>query len=76
MHDFIVKFETVCLATLMNLEPNAEELQKKHKADLIKQSKQATIAPLALPAPQDFEHKHGKPTKRVTKEDVIKQQKD
>ena len=26
MHAFIVKFETECLATLMNLERNAEEL--------------------------------------------------
>jgi restriction endonuclease Mrr len=28
---------------------------------------------LALPAPPDFEHKHGKPTKRMTKEEIAKQ---
>jgi hypothetical protein len=30
MQEFIVKFETICLASLMNLEKNAEEKQKNH----------------------------------------------
>jgi hypothetical protein len=31
MQEFIIKFETICLASLMNLERNAEELQKNHQ---------------------------------------------
>jgi hypothetical protein len=30
MQEFIVKFETICLASLMNLEKDAEEKQKNH----------------------------------------------
>ena len=30
MQEFIVKFETVCLASMMNLEKNGEEVQKMH----------------------------------------------
>jgi hypothetical protein len=32
--------------------------------------------PLALPEPPEFEHKHGKPTKRMTKEELAKQQRE
>jgi hypothetical protein len=31
MQDFITKFETLCLASLMNLEKNGEEIQLKHQ---------------------------------------------
>lgn len=30
MQEFIVKFETICLASLMNLEKDAEEKQRNH----------------------------------------------
>jgi hypothetical protein len=30
MQEFIIKFETICLASLMNLEKDAEERQKNH----------------------------------------------
>jgi len=32
--------------------------------------------PLPLPTPAEFEHKHGKPTKRMTKEELAKQQRE
>ena len=31
MQEFIIKFETICLASLMNLEKDAEEKQKNHQ---------------------------------------------
>jgi hypothetical protein len=67
----------------MNLEKNGEELQAKHQALIQEQQElQARAAtlnkkgqPLALPAPPapvEFEHKHGKPTKRMTKEEMAR----
>ena len=32
--------------------------------------------PLPLPTPAEFEHKHGKPTKRMNKEEMAKQQRE
>ncbi len=76
MQDFIVKFETVCLASLMNLEKNGEEIQKQHQRKLAEEEAARLAAlgkkPAALPAPPEFEHKHGKPTKRMTKEEMAK----
>ena len=31
MQEFIVRFETICLSNLMNLEKNADELQKNFR---------------------------------------------
>ena len=76
MWDFIVKFETVCLSSLMSLEKNGDELQKQYQQVLQEreQAKQAAAnkKPLALPAPPEFEHKHGKPTKRITDKEMAK----
>ena len=80
MQEFITKFETVCLASLMNLEKNGEEIQKQHQKRLQEQEAARLAAlgkkPLALPTPAEFEHKHGKPTKRMTKEELAKQQRE
>lgn len=73
----IVKFETVCLSSLMTLEKNADELMKTHSKDKEFARLQAkSNRPLALPAPE-FEHKHGnqKP-KRMNNQERDKQQKD
>ena len=77
MQEFITKFETVCLASLMNLEKNGEEIQKNHQRKLQEEEAARLAAlgkkPLPLPSPPEFEHKHGKPTKRMTKEEIAKQ---
>lgn len=45
-------------------------------------AKQASFAaskkgqPLAIEAPQEFEHKHGKPTKRMDKTELVKAEKE
>ena len=61
----------------MNLEKNGEELMKNHQKQLEALENARLIAagkkPLALPAPPDFEHKHGKPTKRMNKQELAKQ---
>ena len=76
MQEFITKFETVCLASLMNLEKNGEDIQKHHQIKLQEEEAARLAAlgkkPLPLPSPPEFEHKHGKPTKRMTKEEIAK----
>jgi hypothetical protein len=76
MQEFIVKFQTICLASLMNLEKNAEERQREHQRNLQEMEAAKKGKTLALPAPPEFQHKHGKPTKRVTKEDIAKEMKE
>ena len=75
MQEFIIKFETICLASLMNLEKDAEEKQKNHQKMLQEIEAAKKGKTLALPAP-DFQHKHGKPTKRMTKEEIQKEMKE
>lgn len=75
MQEFLVKFARLCLSSLEGLERNAEELQRKWQQTLQEQelARQGTKKLAIQP---EFEHKHGKPTKRMTKEDIAKQAKD
>jgi hypothetical protein len=53
MQEFIVKFETICLASLMNLEKDAEEKQRNHQKMMQEIEAAKKGKTLALPAP-DF----------------------
>jgi len=63
----------------MTLEKNADELIKSYQVALQEKEfarmQAASKKPLALPAPE-FEHKHGKPTKRMNNQEREKVQKE